>query len=215
MDEVKEMPILFNSEMVRAILQGRKTQTRRVMKIQPDSVITGPSISYPYLKQGRKLAFKEYAILSCPLGYIGSHLWVRETMCNGSDDSWFYKSQNENELEHVKNVPKEWHHKNCNKSSIPSIHMPRWASRITLEITDIRVERLNDISEDDAKAEGLNRATKDQRIYKYGFDKWPWQSWDKDPRIAFKRLWLSVYGDEDFGCQGNPWVWVIEFKKNN
>lgn len=211
---MSEKPILFNSEMVRAILQGRKTQTRRVMKIQPDSVITGPSISYPYLKQGRKLAFKEYAILSCQLGYIGSHLWVRETMCNGSDDSWFYKSQNENEWEHVKNVPKEWHHKNCNKSSIPSIHMPRWASRISLEITDIKVERLQDISEDDAEKEGVEYDQGWEGDPGYGYLNYLSEDISFDfltAKESFRSLWKSVYGQESWNL--NPWVWVIEFKK--
>ena len=107
----------------------------------------------------------------------------------------------------------------------PSIHMPRWASRITLEIAGVRIERLQDISEEDAKAEGLSTVTKDGRLYKWGIpdrdglpgtddDGWPWTQWDTDPRQAFRRLWDSIYGSDPAKCwDANPWVWVNCFRR--
>jgi len=101
--------------------------------------------------------------------------------------------------------------------------MPRWASRITLEITAVRVERLHDISEADAVAEGLACITKDgDRTRKYGIPDadgmpgtddhgWPWNEWRSDPREAYRKLWESINGPGSWDL--NPWVWVIEFKR--
>lgn len=100
--------------------------------------------------------------------------------------------------------------------------MPRWASRITLEVTGIRVERLQDISEEDAIAEGLSGITKDGKLIKYGIPDqdglpgtdntgWPWRDWQKDPRDAYRRLWESINGRGSWDA--NPWVWVVEFKR--
>lgn len=104
----------------------------------------------------------------------------------------------------------------------PSIHMPRWASRISLEITGIRVERLQDISEEDAIDEGLKAITKDGKLIKYGIPDrdgypgaddfgWNWGDWDKSPVLAYKRLWQSINGKGSWDL--NPFVWVIEFKR--
>ena len=103
-----------------------------------------------------------------------------------------------------------------------SIHMPRWACRLVLEIVSVRVERLQEISEDDAEAEGLSQVCKDGALWKYGIpdrdglpgtddDGWPWQKWDIDPRIAYKRLWDSINAKRAPWAL-NPWVWVVEFR---
>lgn len=100
--------------------------------------------------------------------------------------------------------------------------MPRWASRITLEVTGVRIERLQGITEDDAKAEGLSTVTKDGKLWKWGIPDrdglpggcdvgWPWTQWDADPCAAFRRLWDGIYQD-DKAWDANPWVWVTEFR---
>lgn len=100
--------------------------------------------------------------------------------------------------------------------------MPRWASRITLEIVAVRVERLNEISEPDAKAEGLKALSKDGTLVKYGIPDrdglpgnddygWHWKEWERDPRQSFRRLWESLNGPGSWDA--NPWVWVIEFRR--
>lgn len=233
-----ERPILFNGQMVRAILDGKKTQTRRVMKPwQPshikkdacrgmngvyfDALISTDNViiaSASTLEEG-------IAKLQCQLGKAGDRLWVRETFLHqlngGSDQSgerYNYWGGPGSKIEYIANGAKPRHlypnqYNSPYMAKRPSIHMPRWASRITLEITDIRAEKLHDISEQDAIAEGLTAATKDGVLTKYGMPEWPWSAYDKDPRVAFRRLWGTVYGDEDFGCLGNPWVWVVEFKR--
>ena len=200
---MKERPILFSGEMVRAILEGRKTQTRRVVKPQPTIV----HAIYKDASISTNLIFRSGdQRIHCPFGQPGDRLWVRETWglvthhdltdwCGGS-----IKGVPEAELreqffiEHAANwkVPNEFAYWR------PSIHMPRWASRLTLEITAVRVERLQDIGEEDAKAEGVT-------ITEY-------YSMSRNPhRSAFIDLWNTCYGPESWNA--NPWVWVIEFRR--
>lgn len=205
---MKERPINFNDEMVRAILEGRKTQTRRIVNPQPkvihalhgDASITTNQI----FRRGDNR-------VHCPSGQVGDRLWVRECFgaCNSYVPHIFYRADGE-----APNPEFKWK---------PSIHMPRRASRITLEITSVRVERLQDISEDDAQAEGLEALTKDGgRTVKYGIPDrdglpgdddigWSWCDWSYDPREAFAKLWSLINGPDSW--DSNPWVWVIEFKQ--
>ncbi|MCU2345860.1 hypothetical protein N8Q82_07620 [Enterobacter roggenkampii] len=184
--------MIFNGEMVRAILDGRKTQTRRIMKNQP----AGDYPDTPALIRSVDGGFQWYghygesSIFNCPFGAVGDRIWVRETwnkygglLTYRADYDWIEDMKKE--MACHESYPK-WH---------PSIHMPRWASRITLEITGVRVERLNDISECDAKAEGA--PTECCVIGDKHF-------------LGFRSLWKSIYGDESW--RSNPWVWVIEFK---
>lgn len=171
--------MIFNGEMVRAILNGSKTQTRRIIKPQPVMYEPGQSIHVSDMINDA---------LRCPFGQVGNRIWVRETFSPVPDheepagcSALLYAADG--------NGPYgKW---------VPSIHMPRWASRLTLEITGVRVERLASISDDDAGKEGYpaNPAP-------YGgiMDKWLW----------FRQLWDSIYPDQSF--KHNPWVWVIEFK---
>ena len=194
---MKERGMIFNGEMVRAILDGRKTQTRRIMKNQP----AGDYPDTPALIRSVDGGFQWYghygesSIFNCPFGAVGDRIWVRETWAEagaGAPDLKLYRA---NYPEHVptnyENVPPadeiRW---------TPSIHMPRWASRLTLEITGVRVERLNDISECDAKSEGA--PTECCVIGDKHF-------------LGFRSLWKSIYGEESW--KANPWVWVIEFKR--
>ncbi len=225
MPEIKERPILFSAPMVRAILEGRKTVTRRVMKSQPDADATITVESYSVAVTNRR-GYQEAGPeifgawwrdgesgCKCPYGQPGDRLWVRETWyCDHfevmrgpylkPDDLDIGEALDDGTLAYAADglTPYEadqpiWK---------PSIHMPRWASRILLEITDVRVERLQDITYEQAAAEGVHRG--------------PLREWcasdeggacHKYPVPAFRDLWQSVGGHWD----ANPWVWVVEFKR--
>lgn len=217
----KERGMIFNGPMVKAILSGQKTQTRRIMKVQP--VLNGSF--YEVYGAGWSKGVKSVPVVhghslsnNCPFGIVGDRIWVRETWqgplvdFEHSDDLL----RNPEKYEKPENcvyaadgVPApEFYDADDNLRCCwrPSIHMPRWASRILLEITNVRVERLNDISEQDAIAEGIERYNDDGIVY-YG----PYGKGDCRPERAFSDLWKSIYGDENW--EKNPWVWVIEFKR--
>ena len=202
-----EKPVIFSADMVNAILAGNKTQTRRVVKPQPIEVPvtleghSGVTLFRPkkdnamqgvhesWLKQGRLHHWK------CKYGKIGDKLWVRETWSYEPPDELWVK-----DIDHLiyradYNHPKELNHDEY-PTWKPSIHMPRWASRILLEITDIRVERLNDITVSDAIAEGYDGS---------------YQS-PVDPSIKwYADLWEQINGEGSWSQ--NQFVWVISFKR--
>lgn len=196
-----ERGMIFNAEMVRAVLDGSKTQTRRIMKVQPDSPnfgllrITDSTKradigKYHWAESNATGTHARSPLFSCPFGAVGDHLWVRETFAPGlctATTIAYCATHKPEDLDEGCYERIKW---------TPSIHMPRWASRITLEITGVRVERLNDISEDDAKAEGA--PTECCVIGDKHF-------------LGFRSLWRSIYGADSW--QANPWVWVIEFKR--
>lgn len=215
---MKERGMIFNGEMVRAILDGRKTQTRRVMKNQP----AGDYPETPALIRNVGTGFQwhglygESSIFNCPLGSIGERIWVRETFrvhSRASDVATLvYRASVRNSwTEQTHRVPVAV----CNKPAIPekwtpSIHMPRWASRITLEITDVRVERLHNISERDALREGLFQLPASGRYcLQPGMQYFGMAS--RSAKEVYSWLWASIYGEESWAA--NPWVWVIEFKR--
>lgn len=216
---MKERPILFNAEMVKAIISGRKTQTRRVLKVQPDE--DGLLL---FLPSSRWLDTSEREY-NCPFGNVGDQLWVREAfrMAKSLD----LNSPSEvAELSLNAGYKNPWAPIQLEADGVrtgkwtgfdtppvvtepgklrPSLHMPRWASRIDLLITGVRVERLNAISESDAIAEGLERYNDDGIVY-YG----QYGRGDCRSEVAYRDLWQSIYGAESW--QANPWVWVIEFE---
>ncbi len=213
---MKERGMIFNSEMVRAILDGRKTQTRRIMKEQPvlngnfyevfGSAWSKGMTSIPAVP-GHSLSTR------CPFGAVGDRIWVRETFCPVDDtqyggEKWVdYRATPRYEASH----PAGWDSAPNDAEALkwrPSIHMPRWASRILLEITDVRVERLNAISEEDARAEGII----DGGCLNCGEPE-PCGCANPEPDAtdAFAYLWQSIYGQDNWNA--NPWVWVIEFKR--
>lgn len=173
---MKKRPIIFSGPMVKAILDDRKTQTRRLFKFretnQPPSA---PDRFNP-----------EHVTQPCPYGQPGDRLWVRETWQMCPKCALF---------DYRADVNRPNHCRHCDATLgrwCPSIYMPRWASRITLEITSARVERLQDISPDDCRAEGQ-----------------PVEDNDIGVRYGFGQLWQSIHGPDSWDT--SPWVWVIEF----
>lgn len=216
---MKERPILFNAAMVRAIIEGKKTQTRRVVKPRKD-------LSFGCLLQPHELAGEVNAgdYMNCPYGKPGDRLWVRETWCGQLDshtsqliyneDGNTYKCLYRADGEHVVLDDGDGftkHNKDGSEASPwkPSIHMPRDCSRINLEITGVRVERLNDISDADAEAEGLSKFP-----HKGDFA-YAWKDGDKHGHAtatgAYRNLWEEINGPGSWDA--NPWVWVVEFKQ--
>lgn len=211
---MKARGMIFNSEMVRAILDGRKTQTRRIVKGTDGAVkfckewdINGEEIFVVLGEKDHTGMNPVFGAISCPFGAVGDRIWVRETWAEAGACEPDLKLYRANYPEHVpsiyENVPPaeeiRW---------TPSIHMPRWASRILLEITDVRVEQLNAISEEDARAEGII----DGGCLNCGEPE-PCGCANPEPDAtdAFAYLWQSIYGQENWNA--NPWVWVIEFKR--
>lgn len=205
---MKERPILFSAPMVRALLDGSKTQTRRVVKTE--IVLGRDAFVAPRGKKTHGPAYffpdtAELALKHCPYGQPGDRLWVRETFTKiiGQTAGWIetdYRATytHGDRLGDTLGIKKKW---------TPAIHMPRDASRITLEIVSVRIERLGDISEADAKAEGITPKSNG----KYHCDFLDGKVECLTPVTAYASLWSSIHGDDSW--PENPWVWVIEFKK--
>ena len=209
---MRESGMIFNAEMVRAILDGRKTQTRRIVKLQPDEDGLAKVTNGPWVDTSER----NYR---CPFGDVGDRIWVRETF----QGPLFDYEQMEAYLEDSSRFEKpefcqyaaDGGHRpeyqdaddNLRHGWRPSIHMPRWASRILLEITDVRVERLNSIHDVDAMREGIQNLTTCSHA-DFGI---PGVVNAQHPVRAFQLLWESIYGAESW--KANPWVWVIEFKR--
>ncbi|QIR85038.1 hypothetical protein [Paracoccus sp. AK26] len=202
-----DRPILFSGPMVRAILEGRKTQTRRVLKLPKQKTLRGEweatTIGGPgvCLKDGTPVP-ERAAIWHTQTGYCmspgyapGDRLWVRETWAKVGD-----------EADDIHACPDLRIHAYYRADAVdperqrwrPSIHMPRWASRLTLTVTDVRVQRLQDISEDDARAEGCPCQTDEELA---GMEAHGW----------FRDLWDGLNKSRGFGWGTNPWVCAVSF----
>lgn len=203
---MKERPILMNAAMVAATLDGCKTQTRRLMKPQPTRWCNGWQI--PKVAATPEYNFEDSVIKHCPYGKPGDRLYVRETFALSVVDPDGPPPEDDPDNYDViyrsdETAISGWTNgkgKPIKPPWKPSIHMPRWASRIDLEITKVRAERLMVIDERDCYAEGITDA--DARRY---------DAEEPTARGAFKVLWESINGAGSWDA--NPWVWVIEFKR--
>lgn len=188
-------PILFNTEMVKAILDGRKTQTRRVVKDLPDDFPNGVGCDVVTRKVGDFWCIPTSAgYKKSPYGGIGDTLWVRETFLIKPDGKPFYRADDI--------AANGWNNYGETITWKPSIFMPRWASRITLKVTAVRVERVQDISNDDAHAEGISKDRPNGWISCSSY------------RDLFRQLWNSINAKRGYSWESNPWVWVVEFEKD-
>lgn len=192
---VRERPILFSGPMVRAILAGSKTQTRRVAM----HTVCGVRLA--------RLAFDPAPELAiCPYGKSGDRLWVRETFsrcgCPNCWNTWPAKPKRPGHFPAYRATAESgltdlvW---------TPSIFMPRWASRLSVEITEVRVERLQDISNDDCRAEGIS----DGAAFEYSLN----DVNDYPRRQAYRALWDNLNAGRGYGWDVNPWVWVVSFAR--
>jgi hypothetical protein len=205
---MNEHPILFSGEMVRAILEGRKTQTRRVIKgvdggdkflafgIYGKALFTDNILN---IVSGKPHDF----LVRCPYGLPGDRLWVRETW------QMIYERMDGQRFTHpIDNARQRWVEYAATSRDEepprwkPSIHMPRKCSRLTLEIVNIRVERVKDITAMDCIAEGIMRSAADE-IHQRALDE----------KYVYQELWDKINAARGYGWEVNPWVWVIEFKR--
>lgn len=190
---MRDLPLLFTGPMVRSVLDGRKTQTRRIKHSAEVGDTLWVRETWGTIQACDHMKPRDVPVNSA-VGYLATQdimTWC-QTGCDGAAGKWR-----------------------------PSIFMPRWASRISLRVTAVRMERLQDISEEDAKAEGLSTLTKDGgRLFKWGIpdrdglpgnddDGWPWHEWEVDPRKAYRKLWDSINAARGHGWDTNPLVKVI------
>ncbi len=221
--QATEHPILFNDDMVRAILSGMKTQTRRPIKTQPgngisslfvDDTEVGPRWQYQVPVEAEGVVFNETRQLGrCPFGVPGDTLWVREAWrpCYSSgplnwhvlyraDGVRIHREEREADLKYMRSGD-HWR---------PSIHMPRWASRINLPVTRVWVQRVQNISDEDAAAEGAV-------AHAYSWPEGTTPNHARDCgglyRNGFRNLWDSIYADKGLGWDVNPRVWGAEFNQ--
>lgn len=280
--EPREIPILFQGEMVRAINEGRKTQTRRIVNmdrlrvrarhrvtadwagvLDPDgALVCEAGKVYPghitqlgavsaVMPSGNKLGLKPGEFdFECP--YADGTTALEIDLAVGRK-SWSIRPRGS--LLYVREAWRALHRFNSTPPSRipagtyvhyeadggkdlqrrpgrldrfgrvrPSIHMPKWAARTWLAVTSVRVERVQEITDEDAIAEGLKAITKDGSLVKYGVpdrdglpgsddDGWPWVEWERSPRDAFRKLWDSINAKRGYGWDENPWVWCVSFRK--
>lgn len=238
---MKTRPILFSGPMVRAILEGRKTQTRRTVKHPPhqriENLHVGGDVEWPCRETDDGMV-----AMHCPYGVVGDRLWVRETWMPAEVKSEqsvaiLYKASNDVRPDGVgaesfgatRWFERPWEEINGFRQDIermevegdkwrPSLFLPRWASRLTLEIVGVRVERLNEISEVDAIAEGVESKPSERwegrrvwRDFTPDDPANPDGEWFERARDSYRSLWRSINGPESW--EPNPYVWVMEFAR--
>lgn len=210
--EQKERPILFSAAMVRAILDGPKTQTRRVMKPQPTTFAHAhPAVQSEVIRAHERKH-------RCPYGQPGDRLWVREAHAIVPRTAYAHSDGVVQALRpddnHDAAVYREGWERSAPGRWRPSIHMPRWASRITLEITDVRVQRLQEVSENDAMAEGVQLgAAPEDYTGDDVLDSDCGYFTPRSCREGFRSLWNTLNAERGYGWDVNPWVWALTFKR--
>lgn len=206
---MREHPLLMKGPLVRATLEGRKTQTRRPINPQPSDDIE--NVKYDDVadlwlgntKEDNDLGFCSSWTARCPLGRTGDRLWVRETWAWPGEEEFIYRAD-----QWAEDMVAKWK-TDPNYPQVkwsPSIHMPRRVCRLVLPLVSVRVERVQDITEEGAKAEGIRRTENGWTDGATGYDV-------TSARAAFQELWTSIYGQESWDA--NPWVWVAEWKEVN
>jgi hypothetical protein len=206
---MKERPILFSGDMVRAVLGGPKSVTRRVVKPQPPEDCDTPLFDgsgYGFFYDGLDEdgnCFDQWpdgdSGIACPYGRPGDRLWVRETMYVDRGRETLCYAVDGTAVPRGCFAWEAWMHSyGLAPRKVPSIHMPRWASRLTLEVTDVRVERVRDISVADCRAEGVDGGE--------GTTELGW-------RYSFGSLWNSINQSRGYGWNENPWVWCLSFRR--
>ncbi|MFT0733813.1 hypothetical protein [Ralstonia wenshanensis] len=222
----KERPILFSGEMVRAILDGRKTQTRRALRVQPPAqTVSVRTYHHPDPRTHFWAADRSDSLLDwaqpCPYGDVGDRLWVRETWQHSNHPFGPYESScmvfhRADYLDDPLGPDLERSADGIRRQWRPSIHMPRSACRLVLEIIGVRVERLQDISGDDAVCEGIEAQRSAfgtaWRCYTSAHPAGSWYPEGKGtaPILSYGSLWEKINGAATWAA--NPWVWVVEFK---
>lgn len=213
-----DRPIIFNGEMVRAILDGKKTQSRRPVRPQPmceeqpvlcdDGLWRGRYRQLCYDKDGGVDFDVEVAEFGpCPFGKPGDTLWVKETFfVNYHKHEWprMLMEQLLGETYYRADGIPDFDGEEGDMCWQPSMHMPRWASRLSSKVTDVRVERLQEISRGDIDAEGTDMA-KSYELRNYPLT---------IHQLAYADLWDSIYAKHGLGWEANPWVWVVSFEVN-
>lgn len=215
MTDADARPIIFSAPMIRALLDGQKTQTRRIAKLNHAGRVAFGGRNW-HCDDPR-------AVMACPYGQPGDLLWVREAWqyANWTDDGLPFIGYRASGVTMLREVfPESWterlieiwaelskddnfqiDHRAADRHWRPSIHMPRWASRLTLRITDVRVQRLQEISEDDARAEGAPLELRLLDSVRLGAT--------ASHTGGFERLWESIHGPDSWAA--NPWVWALTF----
>ncbi len=211
---MNERPIIFSGPMVRAILAGRKTQTRRKLRIQPTHYL--PEFPPHYDKPTGGAMWggaRGDCGIACPYGLPGDRLWVRETHAGDNLCGWVYRADHPTadisagELDDGEQSLRRW---------TPAIHMKREACRLVLEVTDVRVERLWEISADDAFAEGIDSMRCPEcHLMAYGLPEWGHTDLQPTPIEAYFHLWDQINEARGYGRSKDPWAWVVSFRRVN
>ena len=228
MQKTKFIPRMFITPLVQGIKEGRKLQTRREDGLKEANKYPEDILSIIQNNKGEWFAKflvsdgdTEAEFIKCPY-QVGNVIWIRETFIFGQEmdsDGYFKKDENGNYIDkfwYKADGDFDWYNGDSDFPAErvpwkPSIHMPKEAARLFLKITGVRAERLQDISEEDAKKEGIRSFTKDGNLHKYWYNEAGiWQDMPRTAKEAFKALWVSLYGLESWNL--NPWLWVVDFE---
>lgn len=216
---MRERPILFSGPMIRALLDGRKTVTRRVLEEPPGMLVDGRGTPFTTVYEQKEDSLQRRNIL-CRYGQPGDRLWVKETWrpeasSIGHRIGWklTYAADDAVLFSDLARVDGSWRcPKAAKNGNVTPLFMPRWASRLSLEVVSVRVERLHDITEEDSRAEGVERLLEANG----------WRNYEPEPafesvsyhltaRESFASLWRSINGPESWDA--NSWVWRVEFRR--
>ncbi len=209
---MKETPILFTPENSLLILQGLKTETRRIIKPQPDQTNAKgrpvsqvaayttdvPAASQAYYWQTNGVCYSSNPFF-CPHGWTGDRLWVREKLIRPDGDPWLYAADNQPVMVAKEDETAMLGRTTRKQDYCPSIFMPRWACRTRLELTEVRGERLHDITEEDAKAEGASLFSRHD------------ETGPPNYRAGYRHIWDKING-KTMPWEKNCWVWVLCFR---